>query len=63
MGKMNLILVTGRSTKQGTGISIGKECAEYREATNVLGLNRLDMEHAFGGKVYLEVWVNTESLQ
>ena len=43
---MNLILVTGRSTKQGTGISIGKECAEYREATNVLGLNRLDMERA-----------------
>jgi formylmethanofuran dehydrogenase subunit D len=43
MNRLILILVTGRSTKQGTGISIGKAHAGYQEATNVIELNTLDM--------------------
>ena len=39
----NLVLITGRSTKQGTGISTGKELAEYQEATSILELGRADM--------------------
>ena len=46
MVKMKLLLVTGRSTKQGTGISIGKDCTEYRDATSALELNRSDMERS-----------------
>jgi formylmethanofuran dehydrogenase subunit D len=38
-----LILITGRSTKQGTGISTGKELADYQEATTVLELSQADM--------------------
>jgi formylmethanofuran dehydrogenase subunit D len=38
-----LILITGRSTKQGTGISTGKELAEYQQATTVLELSQADM--------------------
>jgi formylmethanofuran dehydrogenase subunit D len=43
MEKLTVILITGRSTKQGTGISIGKEHAEYQEATNLIQLSRADM--------------------
>jgi formylmethanofuran dehydrogenase subunit D len=43
MPEGKLILITGRSTKQGTGISIGKESAEYREATTFLELSPADM--------------------
>jgi formylmethanofuran dehydrogenase subunit D len=43
MTKLSLILITGRSTKQGTGISTGKQRPEYREATNVIELNQTDM--------------------
>ncbi len=46
MAKTSLILITGRSTKQGTGISIGKGHSEYREATNVVELCRSDMERS-----------------
>ncbi len=46
MTKLSLTLITGRSTKQGAGISIGKDGTEYLEATNVIELNRLDMERA-----------------
>jgi len=38
-----LILITGRSTKQGIGISLGKNLAEYQEATTSLELNSADM--------------------
>ena len=44
MSSLRLILITGRSTKQGTGISTGKEHLEYREATNVIDLSQADME-------------------
>lgn len=46
MVKLSLTLITGRSTKQGTGISTGKERSEYLEATNVIGLSQSDMVRA-----------------
>lgn len=46
MHNLRLTLITGRSTKQGTGISIGKECREYLEATGVIEMNTGDMERA-----------------
>lgn len=45
MAELNLTLITGRSTKQGTGISTGKERPDYREAINVIELSQADMEH------------------
>jgi formylmethanofuran dehydrogenase subunit D len=44
MSSLRLTLITGRSTKQGTGISTGKEHSEYREATNVIDLSQADMD-------------------
>jgi formylmethanofuran dehydrogenase subunit D len=38
-----LTLITGRSTKQGTGISHGKGLAEYQTATTLLELSPADM--------------------
>ena len=46
MAELHLILITGRSTKQGTGISTGKENADYREATGIVELNPSDMAHS-----------------
>ncbi len=46
MGNLGLILVSGRSTKQGTGISIGKDSLQYREATNVVEMNLSDMKRS-----------------
>lgn len=43
MPDAKLILITGRSTEQGTGISVGKSQAEYQEATTVLELSPADM--------------------
>ena len=43
MIRMNLTLITGRSTKQGAGISTGKGGAEYREATGTIELSPADM--------------------
>ncbi len=37
------ILITGRSTKQGVGISEGKLLAEYQVATTILELSQIDM--------------------
>jgi len=44
MAENKLILITGRSTKQGTGISTGKEKEDYQVATSVLELNPEDMK-------------------
>jgi formylmethanofuran dehydrogenase subunit D len=46
MGKLVLTLVTGRSTKQGAGISSGKEGADYKDATSVIELSNTDMTRA-----------------
>jgi formylmethanofuran dehydrogenase subunit D len=43
MPDKKLVLITGRSTKQGVGISAGKDLPEYREATSVLQLSPADM--------------------
>jgi formylmethanofuran dehydrogenase subunit D len=38
-----LILIAGRSLKQGTGVNAGKGSAEYREAVTTLEMNQADM--------------------
>ncbi len=43
MPDSKLILITGRSTKQGVGISEGKHLADYQTATTVLELSQADM--------------------
>ncbi len=44
MDKLRLILVSGRSTGQGVGISAGKNGSEYQDATHVIELSASDME-------------------
>ena len=44
MPNPKLILITGRSTKQGVGISIGKGEEGYQEATGFIELSSVDME-------------------
>jgi formylmethanofuran dehydrogenase subunit D len=43
MDKLRLTLITGRTTRQGIGISAGKGRPEYQEETGVIGLNESDM--------------------
>ena len=43
MGKLTMTLITGRSTKQGAGLSRGKEGPEYKDATSMIELNHEDM--------------------
>jgi formylmethanofuran dehydrogenase subunit D len=43
MASLTLILITGRSTRQGTGISNGKAHRDYQEATTAIVLNGTDM--------------------
>lgn len=44
MTEKKLILITGRSTTQGTGISTGKGRDDYQTETSTLQLNATDME-------------------
>jgi formylmethanofuran dehydrogenase subunit D len=44
MLKLSLVLISGRSTGQGVGISEGKDREGYREATGFIELNPSDME-------------------
>lgn len=44
MPEIKLILITGRSTVQGTGISTGKSLDDYKAETSKLQINRSDME-------------------
>jgi formylmethanofuran dehydrogenase subunit D len=46
MDKLSLILISGRSTEQGVGISAGKDQPEYQEATHVIELNPSDMQRS-----------------
>jgi formylmethanofuran dehydrogenase subunit D len=46
MDNLFLTLITGRSTKQGSGISIGKAGTEYRDATQVIDLSMADMKRS-----------------
>jgi formylmethanofuran dehydrogenase subunit D len=43
MAKLILTLITGRSTRQGTGVSTGKAHHDYREATTIIKLSQADM--------------------
>jgi formylmethanofuran dehydrogenase subunit D len=43
MHEIRLVLIAGRSLKQGTGMNMGKESSEYRQAVATLELNRQDM--------------------
>jgi formylmethanofuran dehydrogenase subunit D len=44
MPERKLVLITGRSTHQGIGISSGKDLEEYQNATTIIQLNPSDME-------------------
>ena len=46
MVKLSVTLITGRSTRQGTGISIGKDRRGYQEATNAIELSGEDMKRS-----------------
>ena len=43
MSKTKLILIAGRSLKQGTGLNIGKESTDYQAAVTKMEMNRQDM--------------------
>lgn len=43
MNSLRLLLITGRTTRQGAGISAGKMGEQYREATSVVELSPEDM--------------------
>jgi formylmethanofuran dehydrogenase subunit D len=45
MPDSKLILIAGRSLKQGTGMNIGKKSAQYRQAVSTMEMNREDMAH------------------
>ena len=44
MNNARLILITARSLKQGAGVSIGKESADYQTAISTLEMNGEDMD-------------------
>jgi len=46
MHKLRVVLISGRSTKQGVGISAGKDRPEYQKATHVVELNPSDMKRS-----------------
>jgi formylmethanofuran dehydrogenase subunit D len=43
MSDTKLILIPGRTMKQGTGMNVGKESDEYQKAVNTIEMNRDDM--------------------
>ena len=43
MSSTKLILIPGRSLKQGSGMNLGKDTAEYRKEVSTLEMNREDM--------------------
>jgi formylmethanofuran dehydrogenase subunit D len=44
MSEVKMLLIAGRSLKQGTGLNMGKDSSEYREAVNTVELGKADME-------------------
>ncbi len=44
MPELKLVLITGRSLKQGTGLNLGKSSAEYRTAVSTLEMSGSDMQ-------------------
>ncbi len=59
MCKLAFILITGRTTRQGTGISQGKSRPGYQNATSVVELNKTDMSR-LGARDGDRVIVSTE---
>ncbi len=43
MPEVEIMLIAGRSLKQGTGLNLGKDSPEYREAVTTVELNGSDM--------------------
>ena len=43
MDNIKLILIAGRSLKQGTGLNIGKESTDYQTAVTTMEMNGTDM--------------------
>jgi formylmethanofuran dehydrogenase subunit D len=43
MQPAKLLLITGRSLKQGNGLNIGKETADYKQVVSTVELNPQDM--------------------
>ena len=46
MNRLQVTLITGRSTRQGVGISSGKTSTDYREAVTFVELSSPDMDRA-----------------
>lgn len=44
MAETQFILITGRSTKQGKSVHLGKEAQEYRDEISTLQMNLKDIE-------------------
>ncbi len=44
MSQSKFILITGRTTKQGTTIHVGKESPEFVEETSTVEMNEADMK-------------------
>ncbi|MCZ7625450.1 MAG: formylmethanofuran dehydrogenase [Candidatus Methylomirabilota bacterium] len=44
MPDTQFVLITGRSTKQGKSLHLGKEAEEYREEVSTLQMNLKDMD-------------------
>ena len=66
MAKLQVTLITGRSTRQGMGISQGKTHTTCREAVSVIELSAADMEHAGfmdGDSVVLKTGHGTATVQ
>ncbi len=43
MPELKILLIAGRSLKQGTGLNLGKDSPEYREAVTTVELSAADM--------------------
>jgi formylmethanofuran dehydrogenase subunit D len=43
MNDTKLVLIPGRTLKQGTGMNIGKESGDYQKAVTTIEMNRDDM--------------------
>ncbi len=59
MPEIGLLLIAGRSLKQGTGLNLGKDSQEYREAVGTLEMNAQDLAR-LGCQAGADVLVSTQ---
>ncbi len=45
MPEMRLLLIAGRSLKQGTGLNLGKDSQEYKDAVSTIEMSAGDLAH------------------